>query len=156
MPVLSSFAMASIDGAGPARSCGPPTAWGDASLPSSKRAKSKRVRGFSRTLSRSWKAAANTWYEAELHRVKGLLLLASSIDAQAEAVACFEHAMAVAHAQGARLFELRAAVALSRQQCDPDQRKRRKALLGSVYGSFIEGFDTPDLKEARALLDALA
>jgi predicted ATPase len=96
------------------------------------------------------------WYEAELYRLKGLLLLASSIDAQAEAEACFLHAKAVAHSQGARLFELRAAMALSRLQCDPKERKRRHALLGSVYDGFVEGFNASELKEARALLDELA
>ena len=73
-----------------------------------------------------------------------------------EAEACFEHAVKVARSQGARLFELRAVIALSRLQCDPVQRKRRTALLGSIYGGFTEGFDTPDLKEARTLLDELA
>ncbi len=94
------------------------------------------------------------WYEAELHRLQGLLA-ASSRARTAEAEACFENAISVAHSQGARLFELRAAVALSRLQCAPEQRKRRTALLGSIYGPFTEGFDTADLKEARALLDKL-
>jgi predicted ATPase len=93
------------------------------------------------------------WYEAELYRLKGELLLAVSIDAQAEVEVCFQHALAVAHAQGARLSQLRAAMALSRLQCDPEERKCRTALLGSVYDGFVEGFDTPELKEARALLD---
>ncbi len=53
------------------------------------------------------------------------------------------------------MFELRAATALCRLQCGPEQRQRRKALLGSIYDHFAEGFDTPDLKEARALLDKL-
>jgi class 3 adenylate cyclase/predicted ATPase len=96
------------------------------------------------------------WYEAELHRLKGELLLRSSIDAQAEVEACFQLASEIAHAQGARLFQLRAAVALSRLQCGSEERKRRKTLLGSVYDSFVEGFDTPELKEARTLLNELA
>jgi predicted ATPase len=58
--------------------------------------------------------------------------------------------------QGARLFELRAAMALGRLPCDREQRKRRKALLGSIHGAFTEGFETPDLKEAGALLDELS
>jgi predicted ATPase len=95
------------------------------------------------------------WYEAELYRLKGELLLVSSVEAQAEAQACLQRALTIAHAQGARLFELRAAMALGRLQCDRDERKCRKALLGSVFDSFVEGFDTPELKEARALLDEL-
>ena len=94
------------------------------------------------------------WYEAELHRLQGLQ--ARSGGRIAEAEACFEKAINVARSQGARLFELRAAVALSGLQCDPEQRKRHKALLGSIYGRFAEGFDTLDLEEARALLDELA
>jgi hypothetical protein len=63
---------------------------------------------------------------------------------------------AIAHAQGARLFQLRAAMALSRLQCDPEERKCRNALLGSVYDGFVEGFDAPELKETRALLEESA
>jgi class 3 adenylate cyclase/predicted ATPase len=105
---------------------------------------------------RAMEAWGERWYEAELFRFKGLLLLASSTDAQDKAEACFQHATAIAHSQGARLFELRAAMALSRLDCDSRQRERRKEILGSVYSAFDEGFDTPDLKEASALLDALA
>ena len=96
------------------------------------------------------------WYEAELLRLQGMILARNSSSRTAEAEACFERAVKVARSQGARLFELRAAVALSRLQCAPEQRKRRTALLGSIYRRFTEGFDTPDLKEARSLLDELA
>jgi class 3 adenylate cyclase len=105
---------------------------------------------------RAMEAGGERWYEAELFRFKGLLLLASSMDAQSEAEVCFRHAMDVARAQGARLFELRAAVALGQQQCDADERGRRKALLATVFKGFTEGADTPDLKEAKTLLDALS
>jgi predicted ATPase len=91
------------------------------------------------------------WYEAELHRLQGLQ--AHSEARTSEAEACLEKAIDVARSQGARLFELRAAMALSRLQCDPEQRERRKARLGSIYAGFTEGFDTPDLEEARTLLD---
>jgi len=96
------------------------------------------------------------WYEAELLRVQGMVLATNSPSRIAEAEACFENAINVARSQGARLFELRAAVALSRLQCAPEQRKRRTALLGSIYRRFTEGFDTADLEEARSLLDELA
>src|SRR5262249_40123443 len=81
---------------------------------------------------RAMEAGGERWYEAELFRFKGLLLLASSMDAQAEAEVCFRHAMDVARAQGARLFELRAAVALGQQQCEAEERRRRKTQLGAV------------------------
>jgi class 3 adenylate cyclase len=105
---------------------------------------------------RVMEAWGERWYEAELFRFKGLLLLASSSEARAEAEVCFRHAMRVAHAQGSRLFELRAAVALGQQQCDADERGRRKARLATIFKGFTEGPDTPDLKEARILLDALS
>ena len=96
------------------------------------------------------------FYEAELHRLRGVLLATSSSSRPAEAEACFENAINLARSQGARLFELRASMALSRLPCDPEQRKRRKALLSSIYDAFTEGFDTLDLKEARALFDELS
>jgi predicted ATPase len=96
------------------------------------------------------------WYEAELLRLQGVSLTRGSSNRTAEAAACFERAIQVARSQGADLFELRSAVTLGRLRCAPNQRERRMALLGSIYGRFTEGFDTPDLKEARSLLDELA
>jgi predicted ATPase len=96
------------------------------------------------------------WYEAELHRLQGVALAATSQAQLVEAEACFKKALNVARSQGARLFELRAAMALSRLPCDRVQRKRHKALLDSIRGAFTEGFHTPDLKEAAALLDELS
>ena len=100
-------------------------------------------------------------YEAELYRVKGLLLGASSDrsgDAARaeEAEACFHQAIAVARRSGARSFELRAVLSLARLwQCQGKAADARR-VLAEVYGSFAEGFDTADLREAKALLDALA
>jgi len=94
------------------------------------------------------------WYEEELLRLQGLLAGSGARTADAEAY--FEKAIDCARAQGAPLFELRAAMALNRMRCEPNERRRRKALLGSIYGSFTEGFDTPDLREATTLLDALS
>ena len=94
-------------------------------------------------------------YESELYRLKGQLLLARSIDNHPEAEACYHYALTIAHRQQAKSLELRAAVNMSRlwqQQGKHDQARR---LLGEVYGWFTEGFDTGDLKEARALLDEL-
>jgi hypothetical protein len=104
---------------------------------------------------RAMEAGGERWYEAELFRLKGLLLLASSMDAQAEVETCFRHAMDVAHAQGARLFELRAAVALAQQRCEAKERRRRKTQLAAVLAGFAEGLDSPDVKEASALVEAL-
>jgi predicted ATPase len=94
------------------------------------------------------------WYKAELLRLQGLLACSEAQTGKAKA--CFEKALDVARSQGARLFELRAAVTLSRLRCAPEQREQRTALLGSIYSGFTEGFDTPDLMEARSLLDELA
>ena len=94
------------------------------------------------------------WCEAELLRLQGLLAISTARTAEAEA--CFAKAINVASSQCARLFELRAAVAMNRLPSDPSERKRRKTLLGSIYGGFTEGFDTRDLEEARALLDEFA
>jgi predicted ATPase len=95
------------------------------------------------------------YFEAEIHRLKGALLLQQSSDSQAEAETCFHHALDIARNQQARSLELRAATSLARlwQQ----QRKRQEAhdLLAPVYAWFTEGFDTADLQEAKALLEAL-
>ncbi|MFM0552221.1 adenylate/guanylate cyclase domain-containing protein [Paraburkholderia sediminicola] len=101
-------------------------------------------------------------YEAELHRIKGHLLLGASSDRiggasrAEEAEACFHQAITVARGQGARSFELRAVSSLARLwQCQGKTADARQA-LSEVYGSLAEGFDTADMREAKALLDALA
>jgi predicted ATPase len=95
------------------------------------------------------------WYEGELLRLQGMVLSTNSSRRTAAADACFGRAVEVARSQGAGMFELRAVMALARMQCAPEQRKQRMVLLGSIYDGFTEGFDTPDLKEARSLLDEL-
>ena len=70
--------------------------------------------------------------------------------------ASFEHAIDVAHSQGARLFELRAAMSLTRLRRDRGRRAEARDLLAPIYGWFTEGFDTADLKDAKALLDQFA
>jgi predicted ATPase len=96
------------------------------------------------------------WFEAELHRLKGEALLASSPERGAEAEACYHQALAVARDQGARLWELRAATSLARLWRDQGRCAEAHELLAPVYGWFTEGFDTPDLNEAKGLLDELA
>src|SRR5262249_22593706 len=96
------------------------------------------------------------WYEAEIHRLKGALLLQQSSDHQAEAENCFHHALEIARSQQAKSFELRTATSLAKLWQQQGKRQEAHDLLAPVYGWFTEGFDTADLKEAKALLDALA
>jgi predicted ATPase len=96
------------------------------------------------------------WITAELHRLEGELLLALPESDQPGAEACFRRALAVARAQQARMWELRAAMALARLWIDQGRRREARDLLAPVYGWFTEGFDTPDLREAKTLLQELA
>ena len=121
------------------------------------------------------------FYEAELHRLKGELILQKCREAgakpvpgelrpdptasrettsraplQGEAEACFQNALAIARRQGAKLLELRAALSLSRLWQQQGQRTAARQLLEEVYGWFTEGFETADLQEAQTLLEALA
>jgi predicted ATPase len=96
------------------------------------------------------------WYEAELYRLKGALLLQQSSDQPDEAEACFQHAISVAHSQQAKSFELRTATSLARLWQSQGKCQEAFDLLAPVYNWFTEGFDTADLKDAKALLDELA
>jgi predicted ATPase len=94
------------------------------------------------------------WWEAEIHRLRGTLLLSSNRLTESEA--SFERALNVARNQQAKSLELRAATSLARLWGEQGRRAEARDLLGPVYGWFTEGFDTGDLKEAKALLDQLA
>jgi predicted ATPase len=96
------------------------------------------------------------WYAPELHRLHGELLLQQSLDNQVEAEACFHKALDIARNQQAKSFELRAATSLARLWHQQGKRDEARQVLGDVYGWFTEGFETADLKDAKALLDALA
>jgi predicted ATPase len=96
------------------------------------------------------------WYEPELHRLKGELLLQQSADHHGEAQACFQQAVDVARSLQAKSFELRAATSLARLWQQLDKRIEVYQLLAAVYGWFTEGFDTADLQEAKALPKELA
>jgi predicted ATPase len=96
------------------------------------------------------------WYEPELYRLKGELLLQQTSDSQAEVETCFQHAISIARSQQANSFELRAATSLARLWQQQGKRQEAHDLLAPVYGWFTEGFDTADLQEAQALLEALA
>jgi class 3 adenylate cyclase/predicted ATPase len=96
-----------------------------------------------------------TWSEAEVHRVAGEIALTAPDPDTAEAEACFRRALAIARAQQAGSWELRAAASLARLWRDRGQRRQAGELLAPVYGRFTEGFGTLDLREAKALLDEL-
>jgi predicted ATPase len=96
-----------------------------------------------------------SWYEADIHRIAGEIALKSRQPDAAKAEAYFERAFAVARTQQAKSFELRAAMSLARLWRDQGKVQQARELLAPVYGWFTEGFDTRDLKEAKALLDVL-
>jgi TOMM system kinase/cyclase fusion protein len=96
------------------------------------------------------------WWEAELHRLKGALLLGLSEDTQPEVETCFQQALAIACRQQAKSLELRVAMSLARLWQQQGKRQEAYDLLTPIYDWFTEGFDTADLQEARALLEALA
>jgi predicted ATPase len=93
------------------------------------------------------------WFAAELNRHKGQLLLQQGYSDAAEEL--YRKALSIAEEQGAKLWELRAAVSLARLRRDQGHHAEARHLLAPVYGWFTEGFDTPDLKEAKGLLETL-
>ena len=111
------------------------------------------------------------WWEAELHRLRGELLLQSGVQCPessvlthhstlrmphaAEAEACFQQALDIARRQQAKSLELRAAMSLSRLWQQQGKRAEAYEMLTPIYSWFTEGFATADLQEARALLDEL-
>ena len=96
------------------------------------------------------------WWEAELCRLRGELLLQQTATQPEEAEVCFQQALAAARRQQAKSLELRTAMSLARLWQRQGKRIEAHQLLAEVYGWFTEGFDTADLREAKALLDALA
>ena len=95
------------------------------------------------------------FYEAETHRLKGELLLKQDDSNGAEAQSCFARAIEIARAQSAKSLELRATMSLARLLRNTARRDEARAVLAEIYGWFTEGFDTPALNEAKALLDEL-
>jgi predicted ATPase len=96
------------------------------------------------------------YYEAELHRIKGELLLAQTAADEQQAENCFQQAIEVARGQSAKSLELRAVMGLSRLLQSQGKRTAARQLLADIYGWFTEGFDTADLKQAKALLEELS
>jgi predicted ATPase len=95
-------------------------------------------------------------YEAEVHRIAGEIALMSPPRDAANAQAYFERALGIARQQQAKSWELRASMSLARLWRDQGKVEQARELLAPVYGWFTEGFDTRDLKEAKALLEELA
>jgi len=95
-------------------------------------------------------------WEAEIHRLIGEARLAQDPGADAEAETCFKAGIKTAGRQGARMLALRSATSLARLWRGKGRQKEVRDLLAPLYGGFTEGFDTPDLKEAKALLDELS
>jgi predicted ATPase len=95
------------------------------------------------------------YYEAELHRLKGELLLMRSAINVAQAENSFRHAIEVARRQSAKSWELRATTSLARLRASEGRRDEARKMLAQIYNWFTEGFDTADLKEAKAQLEEL-
>jgi predicted ATPase len=96
------------------------------------------------------------WWEAEIHHLRGVLLLRQPGTPLAEVEAWFQRALDVAHRQQAKALELRAAMSLALLWQQQGKRDEARTLLASVYSWFTEGFNTSDLQEAKALLQELA
>jgi predicted ATPase len=103
-------------------------------------------------------ASGERFLEAELHRLRGELLLAGAAAGPAawgEAEACFRQALDVARQQQAKSLELRAVTSLARLHRRQGRQSESRPLLAETYGWFTEGLDTPDLRDAKALLEQL-
>jgi predicted ATPase len=95
-------------------------------------------------------------YSPYLHQIKGELLLAQKVSDGATAERCFRAAIEIARRQSAKIAELRATTSLARLLAKQDRRDEARTMLTEIYGWFTEGFDTADLKDAKALLNELA
>jgi predicted ATPase len=95
-------------------------------------------------------------HQAEIIRLKGIVLLMDDCTKTAEAEACFRASLDVARAQEAKWWGLRTSVSLARLLRDTNRRDEARTVLGGIYNWFSEGFELPDLKEAKALLDELS
>jgi hypothetical protein len=93
---------------------------------------------------------------AEMLRLRGGVLLMRGASYAVEAEHCFRQALEVAHAQETKWWELRVTLSLALLLRDTGRRDEARTMLGEIYNWFTEGFDLPDLKEAKSLLDELA
>jgi predicted ATPase len=94
--------------------------------------------------------------EAEAHRVKGILLLMGDGGEEGEAESCFRSAIDVSRRQRAKWWELRATTSLAHLLKSQGKTEEAGKILAEIYNWFTEGFEFPDLKDAKALLDELA
>ena len=101
-------------------------------------------------------ATEERWWEAEVYRLQGELLLCLPRPEIPQATACFHQALDVARRQQARALELRAALSLSRLWQQQGQQAEAHAYLAPIHGWFTEGFDTADLQEAKRVLEELS
>jgi predicted ATPase len=111
-----------------------------------------------RVLNEAWDLMDKTgirYYEAELHRLQGELLMQNGING-AKAENCFRQSVEVARKQSAKWWELRATTSLARLLASQHRRDEARTMLAEIYSWFTEGFDTADLKEAKALLEELS
>jgi len=104
----------------------------------------------------STESRGENWWLSEIHRLRGEILLARSRDDADDAQACFHRALDISRAQQARSLELRAAMSLARLWMQQKRRDDARELLQNCHGWFTEGFDTADLRDAKALLDTTA
>ena len=100
-------------------------------------------------------ARGEVWWEAEIQRLRGEILLSRSAENAGDAAACFERALHISRSQEAKSLELRAAMSLARLWRRQGKGDEARRLLGECYAWFTEGFDTADLTEAKALLDEM-
>jgi predicted ATPase len=100
--------------------------------------------------------AESNIYEPELLRLKGELLLGQAVPTLRDTETCFQEAIDISRRQGAKSLELRAVMSLSRLWQKQGKKDEARQMLAEIYGWFTEGFDTADLKEAKALLEELS
>jgi len=107
------------------------------------------------TATRGWSAVETAEVYARARMLRGELLLTEDSTNTVEADRAFRTATAVARRQGAKSWELRATTSLSRLLANRGRREEARSMLGEIYNSFTEGFDTADLKDAKTLLEEL-
>ena len=105
---------------------------------------------------RSIDARGERWWEAEIRRLRGELLLSQSAATANDAEAFIEQALKISRSQEALSLELRAATSLARLWQQRNRHDDARRLLGDCYASFNEGFDTADLRDAKQLLESLS
>jgi predicted ATPase len=96
------------------------------------------------------------YYEPDIHRIRGEVLLRQDHSNIRQAEECFRRAIEIARQQSGKSLELRATMSLARLLRDTGRRDEARMMLGDIYNWFAEGFDTADLKDARSLLDELS